>query len=143
MSRRKWIMCHEDRHPLLLEYFLTSIRCIRMVGRASDSIYDPLMVNPVLVFYQTYALIPSKITNVGHRISPGYVTLCCKDRYLLLLECFLTSLRCVRTIGRAFDSISDSLLVNTACFLPNGCTKFKQDNQFWAPDQPRKCDTVS
>ena len=36
-----------DRQPLLLEWFKSFIKGIRMIGRASDSRYDPLVVNTV------------------------------------------------------------------------------------------------
>ena len=36
---------NKERHPLLLEYFITFISCIRMIGEALDSIYMSLMVN--------------------------------------------------------------------------------------------------
>ena len=37
----------EYRHPLLLECFPAFLGYVRMIGRASNSISDPLMVNIV------------------------------------------------------------------------------------------------
>ena len=55
---------------------------------------------------QRYTLISSKITNLGHRVSPGNVTLCHQERHPLLLECLITSCRCMRMIVSASDSVS-------------------------------------
>ena len=48
------MLCHKDRHPLPLECFIISLRCIRMIGRASDCIFDPLMA--------IYSVFSSKAT---------------------------------------------------------------------------------
>ena len=38
-STRNEIVCYEERHPLLLKYLITFIRCIRMIGGAFESMY--------------------------------------------------------------------------------------------------------
>ena len=83
-----------------------------------------------------------KITIFGHQIRLGNATLCHKDRYPLLLDCFLTSLRCIRLIGIALDRIFDPLMIDTVSFLQKLLSIFKQNNQFWTPDQAGKCVTV-
>ncbi len=46
-------------------------------------------------------------------------------------------------VERASDSISVSLMVNTAVsFLPKQFSNFKQNNQFLAANQPRDYDAV-
>ena len=54
-------LCHKDTHPLLLEYFLTSIWCTRMVGRATDSVSDSLMA---IALYILPKLLPSFKQNI-------------------------------------------------------------------------------
>ena len=46
-------------------------------------------------------------------------------------------------IARASDSVFDPLVINTVSFLPKLLATFKQNNPFWAWDQPVKCDAVS
>ncbi len=111
-------ICCKDSNSSLLECFLTFLRCIRMIGRAYNSISDPRLVNQ-LYFYQMNPQISSKITNFRHHLSPCSMVMCLEESHPLLLECFLTFLRCIRMIGRSSDSISDPLLVNTLSFLPN------------------------
>ena len=48
----------------------------------------------------------SKLIKFGHHISLGNMTLCCKEMYPLLLECFTTALGCVTMIGSAPGSTS-------------------------------------
>ena len=44
------MVCHKKRHPLLHECFITFLRCIKMMGWASDSIDEPTIVyiKPIL-----------------------------------------------------------------------------------------------
>ena len=39
------IVCDKERHPLLIECFVTFYGCIRMIRGAPDSICEPLMVH--------------------------------------------------------------------------------------------------
>ena len=79
---------------------------------------------------------------LGYQISIGYVTLCRKDKHPLLLDCFLTSHRCITMIISASESALDLLMINTVSFLTKLPPSFKQNNQFGAPDQHGKCDNV-
>ena len=207
-------LCSKDRHPLLLKCFITSLRCIRMVVRASYQIYNPLMVNtlsfftrttlnfqpaklpilgtrililslwnmtlyckdkhPLLIesilaslrhiricrgsldsisdsliwssqhcLYQIYAQISSKMPNFEHQIILGDGAICHKDMHIMLLECFLTPCRCIRMVGRASGGISNPLMVNKLSFLPELLSNVNQNYQFWALDhQPVECDVV-
>ena len=136
-------LCHEDEHPLLLECFLTSLRRIRMIERVSHIYMIPLWSTPCLFYQITTTQISSEISNFGHQIVQGNMILCNEDRHPLLLECFLTSLRCIRTIVRASDSLSDPPMVNTVSFLQKKPSNLKPYNQFWAPDWLSKCNVVS
>ena len=93
-------------------------------------------------FYQKYFQSSTKYTNFRPQICPGNVTLCHEDRHPLMLECFLTSLRCIRMITKASDMILDPIILNTMSFLPKLLSIFKRNYQFGAPDLPRKWYTV-
>ena len=134
---------HLVRYPLLLHYILSFLGCISMIVRASDSISDPLMGNTVSFLSKTLSIFKQKYTNFGHQISPGNVMLWQKYRHPLLLECFLFYLGYMNIIRRAFNSISNPLMVNAGSFYQNKFKHLKQIDNFWAPDQPRKCDTVA
>ena len=131
-------MCHKDRHPLLLECFVTFLGYIKRIGRAPGSISDPLMGNTVSFLSKTLSIFKQKYTNFGHQISPGNVMLWQKYRHPLLLECFVTFLGYMHIIRRAFNSISNPLMVNAGPFYQNKFKQLKQNNQFWAPDQPAR-----
>ena len=83
----------------------------------------------------------AKITNFVYQFSPGNVVMWQKNIHPLLLKCFLTFLGYMNIIKIAFDSISNPLMVNAASFYQNKFWHLTQNNQFWAPDQPGKCDT--
>ena len=119
-------LCRKDRHTLLLMYFLTFLGCIRLIGRASSCIWDPLMVPTQCLFYPKHSQITRKLTNFGHQNSPGNVAMCHKDRHPLLLECFVTFLGCIKRIARDPGSISDPLMGNTVSFLSKTLSNFKQ-----------------
>ena len=133
ISLGKETLCSKDRHPLLLKCFITSLRCIRMVVRASYQIYNPLMVNTLSFFTRTTLNFqPAKLPILGTRIlilslwnMPPY----CKDKHPLLIESILASIRCIRICRRSLDSISDSLMVFIALFIPNIRSNFKQNAQ--------------
>ena len=68
-------LCRKDIHTLLLEYFPTSLICIRMIWRASDCILDP-HVSTHCHFYKIYTPISSKIrTDVLKLDPPGKIWL--------------------------------------------------------------------
>ena len=43
LSKGNVMLCYKERHPLLLDYFIPFLKCIRMVGRATSSLYESLM----------------------------------------------------------------------------------------------------
>ena len=74
----------------------------------------------------------------------GKRMLCSKERYPLLLKCFITFIRCMRKTGGAPDSICRTLLVHTVSFLPRmTLPNFIQNARFGVPHQHWKCHTVS
>ena len=85
-------MCDRDIHPLLLVSSLTISESIRMIGRASDNISDPLMVGTVSFSTKNNSQISIKHTNFGLWMDLGIETLFHKDIHSLLIECFTTFL---------------------------------------------------
>jgi len=142
ISPKNATLCCKERHTLLLEHFLTSIRHIRMFEDLLIAYPIPLW-STQLLFYQRNTQISSKITSVGTRLSCAiYVILCLNDIHTVLLDHIITSLRYIRLILSAFDSIADTHMINIASFLPKKHSNFKQNKPFPAPDHPGKRDTV-
>ncbi len=94
-------------------------------------------------FDQNYYQISSRISDFGHHLGLRNVMLWHKDMHPLLLECLPSSLIFERMIEGAPYRISVSSLVNTVWFLTKLLWNFKQNDQFWAPYRPGKCDAVS
>ena len=67
-------LCHKYRHSLLLEYFPTSLICIRMIWRVSGWKSDPLLSTHCRS-YKIYTPMSSKITNVLKLDQPGKIWL--------------------------------------------------------------------
>ena len=59
-----------------------------------------------------------------HPLSTGNVLLCYKERYLLLMKCFIPFLRCVKMVERASGSIYEPLMVHIVSFLAATNLKF-------------------
>ena len=52
LSKGSVMLCYKERHPLLLDYFIAFLKCIRMVGRSTGGLYDLLMGYTTCHFYQ-------------------------------------------------------------------------------------------
>ena len=89
-----------------------------MIGRVSDVIYEPLMVNNVS-FPRKTAPKFHEISNFGCPFSMGNGLLCSEERYPLLLECSIRSLRCIMIMARVSDCLHKPLMVKTMSFLQN------------------------
>ena len=104
---------------MLLECFITFLKYIMIIGRVSDSIYLPLMVNNVS-FPRKTAPKFHEISHFGCPFSMGNGLLCSEERYPLLLECSIRSLRCIMIMARVSDCLHKPLMVNTTMsFLQN------------------------
>ena len=68
--------------------------------------------------------------------------LCCKERYLLLMNCFITLLRYIKMVKRTSDSIHDFIIVHNVLFLPMINLKFHTNLSFHVPSHQRECDAV-
>ena len=45
LSKENVMLCYKERHPLLIDYFIPFLNYIKMVGRATSSLYESLMVH--------------------------------------------------------------------------------------------------
>jgi len=95
-----------------------------MIGRAFGSIYQPLIVYIISFLPKNNTQILCKISDFRHPVSIGNGMMFCKEMHPLLLECFITFLRCVRMTGRAFDDICMTLMVHITSFLLKITLKF-------------------
>ena len=144
LSKENVMLCYKERHPLLLDYFIPFLNWIRMVGRATSSLYESLMVHNMS--FLPISNIKFHVTvrfNFEYPLSTGNVLLCCKERYSLLMKCFITFLRCMKMVERASDSIYEPLKVHIlVLFLPITNLKFHAKSSLRVPSQQRKCDAV-
>ena len=114
-------MCSNERHSLLLECFITFLRCTRHMGGASKSIYKPLMTCMMimlpflsrLLIFKTY-----KMLDCWHHPGTWNGILWSKESHTLLLKCFMIFLTCIEMMEGASDSIYKSLMAYMVPFLP-------------------------
>ena len=71
-----------------------------------------------------------RMWDVEHPLSKVNEQLCYKERYPLLMKCFITFLRCIKMAERASDSIYEPLMVHNVSFLPTTFLKFYTKFQF-------------
>ena len=108
----------------LSKCLLSFLRCIRMTGRCSGSIYKFCMVSRMCIVPNIHSNFKQIYQVWRHQISPGNVMLSCDDRHdrsTLLCKCFPILLRCMKMISTVSGSISNSLMVNILSFIPNIC----------------------
>ena len=84
-----WMLWFNESHPLLHKFFITLLRCIRMIIRASVSICKHLMVNTVSYLLKTTLKIHAKCQSLGTPYLKECEIMCCKDSHPLLLECLI------------------------------------------------------
>ena len=129
-TRKNAMMWFKERHPLLLECSILYLKCLKMTWWASGSICNHLMVQTVTVLEKTYSQIAYTISDFRFLLCTRNWMLCCKERHPLLLECFITFLRCIIMIGRASDIIKKLLMVYTVSFLHKITLKSDAKYQF-------------
>ena len=127
----KRMLCSKERYPLLSKCFITFIRCMRKPGGAPDSICKRLLVHTVS--FLPRMTLPYFIQNARfyYPLSTGKRMLCSKERYPLLLKCFITFLRWISNTWGAPGSICEPLLVQTVPFLSRMTPKFHTKCQIW------------
>ena len=111
------VYCNE-RHILLLACSIPFIRCIRMINRDSDIIYNRLTYGPCLVIsaINSYT-ISCNISYFRHPLRMGNVRMCYKERHIMLLKCWIVSRRYIRMNRRDPVRIYNPHFVHTLSFL--------------------------
>ena len=119
-------MSCNERHPLLLECFISFLRCIRMIIGASDSICKASHCPHHVI--STKRKPSNFMQNIRFRdpFSTGIGLMCCNERHPLLLGCFITLLGCIRMIRGASEYICKQITVYIIPFLPKTTNKFNQ-----------------
>ena len=127
--RGNMMVCHMDRHPLLLERFITFLNWEKRLEEPLEAYLIPSWSTQPLFYQINTQRISSQKSYFGHKISQGNAIFCHKDRHPLLLECFRTFVRCIMMVGWSSGSIFGPLMVNTVSFLTNKC-KFSNRNTY-------------
>ena len=110
-------MCCNERHILLLKYVITFLRYIRMVRRELLAASKSTLWSTWCQFCQKW--LSNCVQNIGfwHPLCMGNGMTWYDVRYTLLLECFVTFLRCIRMNGRAYDRVQKPYMIHTVSFL--------------------------
>ena len=124
--------CCKERHPLLLKYFITFLRCIRMISIFSDSILKSVIVHMVSFLLKSTLKIHGKCQSFGTRFFKGNGMMCCKQQHPLLLDCLTTFPRYIRIVGRANNSTFKPLMVNTLPLLLKTALNFHVKHQLFS-----------
>ena len=76
-----------------------------------------------------------KIFDFGDPLNMGKGIVCDKERYPLLIECFVIFYGCIRMIRGAPDSINEPQMVHTISFsfLQIITLQFHENIRFWGP----------
>ncbi len=127
------MMRYKERHPLLLKCLITLIRYIIMIERAPERIYNPHMVHMVSFLPKTALHCYTEYQIFGTPHCTGNGRLCCKERHPLLLGWFMTFLRCMSMIGRAYDCIYKPLMVHISPLLQKQLSISIQYARVWVP----------
>ena len=129
-----------ERHPLLMECFIIFLRCIRMIGRASDSVYKLRMVNTTSFLSK----IAPKLLAWWHPLSTdngGWY-----DTRSKISCCMVVPYPSLDVWGFFEDLLAVStrpLWSTLCCFRQIQFPNVMQNIRFWAPcSQHRKWDTV-
>jgi len=135
-------MSCNERHPLLLECFISFLRCIRMIIGASDSIYKASHCPHHVISTKRKPSNFMQNIRFRHPFSTVSWLMCCNESHHSLFECFITFLRCIRTIIGASGSTYQYPIAQTKSFLPK--TNLKCHAEYWilAPFQHRKVNDV-
>ena len=137
-----WVICYEERQPLLLKWSFHFLRCTRKRRGTSESIYKPLIVNTVsfllwstLKFHTIYQIL-------GYHIITGDGMLCYMERHPLLLKCLITFIRYIRKVGQASDNIYKPLIVHIVLFSLRLTLNLHTNTIFWVAPLHKKWDNI-
>ncbi len=114
---------------MLPEGVIIFFKDINMIQRASDSIYETIVVHTVSFLLKTILKYHAKYQILRHHVMTGNGILCCNERHPLLLKCVITFLRYTELFGQASDSTYKPLMVNTVSFLSKTDLNFHTKRQ--------------
>ena len=116
--------CNEG-HQLLIKCYITFIRFIRMVERASGSIYKPLMIITVSFLLKITLKFHVKCQSLGTPFEKGNGMVWYRHRHPLLLKCLPhPSWDIYEWFEELLISSTKPAMVNTVSLLPKTTLKF-------------------
>ena len=113
------MMYYKGRHPLLVKCFKSSHRCIRQMGGACCGVCLPIIGLNVTFSKKINSrsmCTQNSSTRVWIPSQNGKQVMQYNERHILLLECFITVLWCMRQMRGAFDSIYLPIMCHTVSF---------------------------
>ena len=126
---------YKEIHALLLEWSVTFLRCIRMIGRASDSMYVFIMFDIICHFCQKWLSTFMKKLNALHPLITGNGIPWYKERQQLLIKYWSSVSQPPLNVWGWLDVLLVALkspLWSTPCqFCQKQLLKIKQNNTFW------------
>ncbi len=114
----------KERQLFLSGWFIIILMRMMMIGKASDSNYQSLMVHKHVISAKKHLLNFMQNEDIWHPLSLVNRMLYFRERHSLLLECFIAYHWCVRMIDRAHGIIDEPLVVIIMSFLPKDTLKF-------------------
>ena len=112
-QHEKWMLCYNERYPLMRGCFISLLIWITKLTGASASIYKPLMVHIMSFVPKTTFKIHEIYLEFRFLLRRRFCMWCCKERHPLLLNCLINFLRCIRRIQCALNSTYKPLMVHT------------------------------
>ena len=124
LSTGNGLLYCKEIHPLLLGCFITFLTCIEGITGDPDSINEHLMSNTMSLLQKMSLNYHAKYRIMGTLSAQRMDWCTVKEIHPLLLECFITFLRCIKGITDDSDSIYKHLIANTMSFLSKTTLKF-------------------
>ena len=139
LSTANEMLYSKERHSLLLTCFKTFLICVRQIVDAYNIIYLPLVGQRVPFSTGANSQIEHKMLDFWYPISMANVIPYCKERYSLLMPCFITFVVYIyiTLIRGASDSIFKPFVgLTILCHLSLHSTlKFHTKSKILVPSQ--------
>ena len=142
-QHEKWMLCYNERYPLLLGCFISLLIWIRKLTGASASIYKPLMVHIMSFLPRSFLKLRTKKCKILGTLSAQEVR-CCIARSDI--HCYgSSSWPSLDSLGCWEELLTDSM--STPWFIlchisKDWVTNCIQNTRFLVPSKHRKLDTV-
>ena len=131
--------CYEERHPLLLNWCISSLRCRRKVEGAPLSIYKVCYgPRPAISVIVDFQIIAHKIPYFRYSVCKRNWMLCYGERYILMLKWPIASLLCMSNVGGASESIYKTFDVHIVLFSLTSILKLHTKYQIWGSISARE-----